>query len=501
MLGSFKPKTSTGNDNISMMVLKFFSKEIATPLSTLFNKSFSEGTFPNGMKTSKVVPIYKAKDQQQFTNYRPISLLPSISKVLEKAVHKRLYSFLLRNNVLHNNQFGFRPKHSTEIAIAELVSDILLAFERNESTIATFLDLSKAFDTIDHKILTDKLEHYGVRGITGEWFKSYLDDRQQFVQYRGVSSKTKYVSCGVPQGSVLGPLLFIIYINDLPSNITQANTIMYADDTTLYLSGTNNKQLHSIMNTQLDIISDWFKSNKLSVNASKSNFITFSKSLDPNAMTGMIKIDGKQIEEAESVKFLGILIDGRLKWQDHINHCRKKILSGLYALNMCKNVLSTANLRMLYFSLIHPHLQYGNIVWGSAYKYHLNSLKILQKRAIRIISRSTYNAPTTELFKKLNIMKLDDIHHNQLGKLMYGVTKSTLPGPLRSKFTINTDIHDHNTRQQNDLHIPLYKSHIVFLSFLHKGPELWCSLPQSIKSAPSYASFASRLPKHFINMY
>ena len=203
-------------------------------------------------------------------------------------MHKRLYSFLSRKCILSDNQYGFRPKHSTETAVTELVSNILLAFERNENTIATFLDLSKAFDTIDHKILIDKLKHYGVRGITADWFTSYLVDRKHFVQYRAVSSKTQHVSCGVPQGSVLGPLLLVIYVNDLPLNITRAKTIMYADDTTLYCSGTNMNRLYSTINEQLDIISDWFKSNKLSVNASKSNLVTFSKSPELYSSPGVI---------------------------------------------------------------------------------------------------------------------------------------------------------------------------------------------------------------------
>ena len=275
IIKDLKPKNSSGCDKISSKILKLISNEIAIPLSSIINKSLAEGIVPKCMKTAKVIPIFKAKDNQQFTNYRPISLLPSISKVLEKTMHKRLYNFLNSKKILYGSQYGFRKKHSTNQAITELTSKIIDAFDKKKYTIGIFLDLSKAFDTIDHSILTNKLQFYGIRGIALEWFKSYLNDRKQLVEYNGSQSELQEISCGVPQGSVLGPLLFILYTNDLPACFKHSNGILFADDTTVYYSHQDLVLAYKLITDDLEILDDWFKANKLSLNISKTNHVVF----------------------------------------------------------------------------------------------------------------------------------------------------------------------------------------------------------------------------------
>ena len=226
-----------------------------------------ERTFPNKLKISKIIPIYKSKDKDQLNNYRPISLLPSISKIYEKVVYKRLYNFI--NPSLYERQFGFRAKRLTIQAIIELNTDIIESFEDKDITMATFLDLSKAFDTIDHTILIEKLRRYGIRGIALNWFKSYLTNRSHFVKYKNYSSASSDMICGVPQGSVLGPLLFIIYTNDLPNCLKTCKCILFADDTTIYKKSSNLSELYSTLNTELNALADWFRANKLSLNVGK----------------------------------------------------------------------------------------------------------------------------------------------------------------------------------------------------------------------------------------
>ena len=277
IMRTFQPKKSTGDDGISMALLKHISEECSLPLAILVNKSLVQGIVPDCMKLAKVVPIYKAKNKELFTNYRPISLLPNILKILEKVVHRRLNSFMKKYDILYSDQYGFRSKRSTIDAISKFSADVLLSQDKKDYCLSVYLDLSKAFDTINHDILFKKLHHYGVRGMALEWFKSYLDQRKQYVSYMGQNSDTLCVPYGVPQGSVLGPLLFILYTNDLPSSLSHCKTVLFADDTTIYCQGCNLSMVYDQVNIDLDLLSDWFKANQLSVNASKTKYIIFGK--------------------------------------------------------------------------------------------------------------------------------------------------------------------------------------------------------------------------------
>ena len=228
------------------------------------------------MKIAKIVPIYKAKDKTVMGNYMPISLLPTVSKILEKAVHHRLYSYCKAENILYADQYGFQPQRSTIDAIAKFTSNVALSTENKDTTMAVFLDLSKAFDTIDHNILLDKLNYYGIRGLALEWFRNYLSNRTQFVSYKGNNSGFQNVTCGVPQGSVLGPLLFILYTNDLPNVLKHSKCILFADDTTIFQTSHNLTYLRECIEYDMGCLSDWFRANKLSLNVQKTQFVVFS---------------------------------------------------------------------------------------------------------------------------------------------------------------------------------------------------------------------------------
>ena len=280
------------------------------------------GEFPNDLKISRVKPLFKSGEASSFSNYRPISLLPSFSKIFEYVIFKQLYSYMDDNRLFSLEQYGFRTGHSTELAALHLVNHLTKQMDTGKIPINIYIDLSKAFDTLDHAILLDKLKYYGIRGVAYRLFHSYLSNRYQYVEFNGSISSTKVIDTGVPQGSILGPLLFLIYINDLPCVSPLFNMVMYADDTTLYCNLSNNAN-ENYLNSELNKISEWLASNKLSLNTRKTKFMVFH-TVQRKIQYPILTINNTVIERVKQFNFLGIILHYTLKWQKHIDHVSKK---------------------------------------------------------------------------------------------------------------------------------------------------------------------------------
>ena len=427
--------------------------------------------------------------------------VPTLSKILEKEIHKRTYNFLLKHKTLYESQYGFRAKHSTNDAITELITNITENFENKTSTLSVFLDLSKAFDTIDHNILLNKLNHYGIRGTALNWFRSYLTKRQQYVKINQCKSTKKQITCGVPQGSVLGPLLFIIYTNDLPNCLTYTHAILFADDTTIYTNSNNLKTLYDHINFDLNALDLWFKTNKLSLNVSKTNYMLFTNNSRSrtNLTASKIKIGNDDINQKNHVKFLGVIIDETLNWKQHILAAKNKISKTFYCLKMVKHILPQKTLKTLYQTLIQPHLDYGITFWGGAHNTNLNKLTVIQKKVIRNITNSKYNQHTDPLFKELKILKLKQLYTLQAAKLIYKATQGELPKPLVKLYKPNTEIHQHNTRQHNNPHIRYRRTQRASNQINHKGPEIWSNLNNHLKSCTNTKTFTNSLKQFLLN--
>ena len=428
--------------DMSVVPLKKVSNILAPVISSLVSTSLQQGIFPHKLKIAKVIPLHKSGSRAEVSNYRPISLLSCFSKIYEKIMQARLLNHLKSEKILFDSQYGFRAGHSCEHALLEAQHHIQRALEKKQVTALLLIDYSKAFDMVDSSILLRKLEHYGVRDIALSWFRSYLTDREQYVNVNNCNSTLHKLKYGVPQGSILGPILFILYINDLPQISKIAHHIYFADDANLIISADTCIQLSLLVNEVLSLVLHWATNNGLKLNASKTKYMIFSnKKVDDI----IIYLGEDRLRKSETEKFLGVLIDSKLNWSDHIQILSTKISRNAGILLKLKGKVPSKILQLIYNSFIQSHLYYCATVWGTGSLNSIQSVFSAQKKGIRaadykfhqyFYDKNTGSAPThtKEIFNRLEILALPNLIAKCCLCLMHKIYLKVAPPNIISIF-------------------------------------------------------------------
>jgi hypothetical protein len=491
IIDKLQPKNSCAADGISSKLLKKIKPYICRPLSFLINQSFQTGRFPNILKVARVKALFKKGDVHDPNNYRPISILPAVSKIFEKAIQKQMTMFFEAHSMFYHSQYGFRSQHSTEFAVLELTDRLSTSMDKGEIPLAIFIDLSKAFDCLSHDILLKKLSYYGFDDLAISLMRDYLCNRQQFIKTSEFTSNLKDLTTGVPQGSILGPLLFLIFMNDFASASDYFDMINFADDTALISTmQTNVSSTSSQTDTELAKISTWLRANKLLVNVNKTKAMIFHtpRRKVPNPV---VTLNDERIEIVNKFTYLGIVLDRHLCWNEHIAALASKISQTTGVLNRLKNHLPKYILKLIYDSLIHCRVKYGILVWGAC--SGTNRILLLQKRAIRAITKAKYNAHCDPIFRNLGILKVVDERKLQELIFYYRFSKSLVPTYFKNNFV---DIFAANTqrrtRNSNIIRLPRFRH-----DFFRK--QLRYSIAKTVNESPP--TFLDKVQTHSLKGY
>ena len=413
---------------------------------------------------------------------------------------RRLTKFVDKHNILSKHQYGFRKNRSTEHAIIDFVDKITKSIDQGKFSVGIFLDLSKAFHTINHKILIRKLEHYGIRGVAKKWFENYLCNRKQLVKFNGIKSEKMTITTGVPQGSVLGPLLFLLYINDIQYCSELVSVILFADDTNVLYSHTCLKTLNEILQIEMKKITNWLNVIKLFLNATKTKFILFRSRNKKSKHDLYISINEENIKQVKNITFLGIVIDEFLTWRDHIDLISKKFIKCAAIISRIRHFTNLNSLKLVYYALVYPYLTYGNLIWSNAYKSHMQKLVNIQKKVVRLMTFKSYSEHTEPIFNDLKILNLSKLNEYIISSFMFRYFHlRNLPEIFNDYFLSNKDIHNYNTRNAVLLHKKFNRTNFNKHTLANKGTDVWNNLPLQYKEIRSFPTFKATLKKYFLH--
>ena len=488
-LQSLKTDKATGLDGLSAKYLKLSAQVISKPLTAILNLSIQSSSYPNALKKAKVTPIFK-KGSKADVNYRPISVLPIINSIFERHISNCLVNYMESNRLLYNHQSGFRKLHSCQTALTKIVDNWLHAINNSETVGTVFLDLTKAFDLVNHKLLLQKLAAYKFSNNTQLWFQSYLTGPSQQVNISGKLSDPQQIAAGVPQGSVLGPLLFLVYINDLPLSIQTCMLDLFADDATLSSSDPSILNLTNCLNEDLKNFQDWCIRNNMVVNVPKTKAMFLASRTAANKILENrpdLKLSDETINISTKEKLLGVHIDNTLSWTAQVESIIKKCNSLLHLLNRIKCYLPIHTRKIFFNAYILPHIDYCCTVWGNINSTLTDCMIKLQKRAARIILDKGIDTPSVEMFNQLSWNRVTF----QKAVMMYKIFNNLTPSYLPEYFKMTSDIHQRSLRStaENFLYIPKPNTELFRKSLSYSGSKIWNAIPDHIKRSTCIAHF------------